>query len=256
MLLLTKLYLLILGAAKSLIFFIKLSKKFKGKNCYVLGSAPHGNLKKYKKNMLLVTSSGSAKLLSILGKHKSDLSILDCEIFTDQNKSTRNIITKNKLLKNLDLGLLVQAQSNNSKFGNPELLEAKFYKHVKIDKFMRKIIIFWVTKNIYLENRFDSKISSGIFSIILCFFLGSKSVTFSGFSTTHKNKGSSIPEHFYKKYLNLEITDYKKNKNDHFKFPRSHSAADLVTIGLLFVSGKKIFTEDSDFIPSVYNRGI
>jgi hypothetical protein len=240
-------------------FYLSLRKKFKNKNCFVLGSAPHGNVKEYKEDMLLIACNSSAKLASILGLKDIAMTVVDAEILSNVDKPSRTLINKNKLLKGLDLGYLIQSQSNNTKLGHAEILDAKFKKLLNINNFARSLIIKITTRKFSMYSNSDSLISTGAFTILLCFFLGAKSVTFSGFSLYQSSAASLSPDYFYKEHLNLEVVEGSKNqhssKNENNFTPRNHSAADVSVISLLYYRFKFLYSSDNDFLPILNQWG-
>jgi hypothetical protein len=250
---------IILSFLQIIIFYFSLRKKFKNKNCFVLGSAPHGNIKKYKEDMILITCNSSAKLASILGLKDIAMTVVDSEILSNVDKPSRILINKNKLLSGLDLGYLIQSQSNNTKLGHAEILDARYKKLLNINKFARSLIIKITTRNWLMYCNSNSLVSTGVFAILLCFFLGAKSVTFSGFSLYQSTDSSLSPDYFYREYLNLEVIEGSKNehslKNENNFTPRNHSAADVSVVSLLYYRFKYLYSSDNDFLPILNQWG-
>lgn len=250
---------IILSFLQIINFYFLLRKKFKNKNCFVLGSAPHGNIKEYKEDMLLIACNSSAKLAAILGLKEITLTVIDSEILSNVNKPSRTLINKNKLLRGLDLGYLIQSQSNKTKLGNAEILDAKFKKLFNINNFARSLIIKITTRQFSMYSNSDCLISTGAFAILLCFFLGAKSVIFSGFSLYQSTEPSLSPDYFYNKFLNLELIEESRTKlpieNKNSFTPRNHAAADVAVISSLYFRFKFLYSLDKDFSPIINQWG-
>ena len=228
---------------------IKLKRKFsflKNKKVLIVGSAPKIDMSIGNSGEThLVSCNGSAANIQKLNLGTSTLTIIDNELIDRKiayEKDVRSKIIKNKILKNINLGHLISVQSNHSNDLDYNMLESDIKSFTKINKNMRSIIINSLLELDNVEENVDTLISTGIFSICLCLYLGAKEVNFTGFSFFKENK-----DHYYDE----ENLNYNQVSN----ITRNHSLADSVTVGLLKIKGYKIRTTDKDFLPLMSNWG-
>jgi len=231
---------------------IKKIDLLRNKDVFILGSAPNPDLSSYSKKKILVTCNGSAANAKKLNLSEPILTIVDNELLDKKivkKKQSRKSIIKGELLKSLNLGSIISVQSNHSQGSDVSLLQAQYNNFYKISKESRIEIIDKVTKTNLLERNMDGVISTGAFAFILSFFLGAKSVTFSGFRLY---QNSETLEHFYK------FNEKKKNliiKNKNKIFPKAHSLADSIVVSILKLQGYKIYTNETDFLHLINNWG-
>ncbi len=226
-----------------------LKKKFnfmKDKKVLVLGSGPNVKISENKlENYIIVCCNGSAGYLKKNNLNISPyLTIIDNELIDKDivyEKDVRNQIIKKKLLKDMNLGNLISVQSNNSKNSDPKILEAKFNTFTLINKNFRRIIVNNLVNTNFIEKDDQSLLSTGVFSICLCFLLGASRVEFTGFSFWKKNI-----DYFYS-----EVNNSSQSSEN----IRNHSLADSFFISLLKIKKFNLFTEDQDYLPFMTNWG-
>ncbi len=225
-----------------------LKRKFnclKNKNILLIGSGPNVTLDiKHIQNLSIVCCNGSGSYLKNKNlKINPLLTIVDNELIDRDivfKKNVRSQIINNKLLKSSNLGNLISVQSNKSKNSDPSLLEASYDSFNYINKNLRRLIINKVVNTNFIEINDQSLLSTGIFAISLCFYLGASSVFFTGFSLWKNKK-----DYFYS----------IKEKSDKDYLVRNHSLADSLYISLLKVKNYKLYTNDKDFLPLMSNWG-
>jgi hypothetical protein len=195
------------------------------------------------KNILLI---GSGPNVTLDIKHIQNLSIVCCNgsgsYLKNKNLKINPLLTivDNELIDSSNLGNLISVQSNKSKNSDPSLLEASYDSFNYINKNLRRLIINKVVNTNFIEINDQSLLSTGIFAISLCFYLGASSVFFTGFSLWKNKK-----DYFYS----------IKEKSDKDYLVRNHSLADSLYISLLKVKNYKLFTNDKDFLPLMSNWG-
>lgn len=229
--------------AKDLILLKKKFKYLKNKNILLIGSGPNVSIdKKNLQNMSIVCCNGSGSFLKNNNFKKNPLlTIIDNELIDKDvvfKKDVRSQIINNKLLKDTNLGNLISVQSNNSKNSDPSLLEASYDSFNYISKNLRRLIVNKVVDTNFIEINDQSLISTGIFAVSLCFYLGASSVFFTGFSFWRNNK-----DYFYS----------NKDTNDKDYLLRNHTLADSLYISLLKVKNYNVLTNDKDFLPLMSN---
>ena len=180
--------------------------------------------------MKIISVNGSAENIKKYNLSPIILTVVDNELI-DLNvyltKESRANIILNEKLKDIDLGFIFSTQSNSSIGGNPEILKAKFYDYKMINRFVCRLICKNMTKTNLINKNIFSIPSTGFISIAICFFLGAKSVTLTGFSF----------------YIN--------NKSD----TRNHTLADCALLSNLILNGFKIKSNDEDILPLLGNWG-
>lgn len=237
-----------------IIRILKLKNKIKGKNVFILGSAPNPNLDLYSNDHILISVNGSAANAKELGLKEPLMTVIDFELINKKtaiDKDVRSIIVKNNLLKDINLGFVISTQSNDTLLEDPGILKAKIKKFYSIHRFTRKILIQNVTKNKKLDDT-NSLVSTGAFACALCFFLGANEVIISGFSFL-KNENFHPPS-FYKTD-ELQFENKIKSEPDSKLDTRSHSLADSNLISSLVINGRKIKTNEREILPLVQNWG-
>jgi hypothetical protein len=239
-----------------------IGKILKGQDCLLIGSAPNPDLSLYKNGMSIVTVNGSAANAKSLGLPTPKLTVIDYELIDPEcfnEKESRRVIIENKLLKDLDLGTLVAVQSNSSKGGAPSVLEAKFDQYTSINKAIARKIVHRVTDAGTLSNDVHGLLSQGGMAIALCFWLGARSVTISGFSLFKKYK-SEIEPHFYSDLPISLAGDFNWDSSECGKDSlsldtRSHTLADCSLVTQLVLRGFEVRTAEQDFLPLTRNWG-
>jgi hypothetical protein len=234
----------------------------KCQDCLLIGSAPNPDLSLYKNGMSIVTVNGSAANAKNLGLPPPKLTVIDYELIDPEcfnEKESRRVIIENKLLKGLDLGTLISVQSNNSKGGSPSVLEANFNRYESINKAIARKIIHNVSDTKILNNDVHGLLSQGGMAIALCFWLGARSVTISGFSLFKKHN-SKIEPHFYSDLPVSLAGNYNWRSGDCEKDAllldtRPHSLADCSLITQLVLRGFDVRTSEQDFLPLIRNWG-
>ena len=219
------------------------------KDVFILGSAPDPNLSLYSKDKVLVTCNGSASNAKKLNLVTPKMTIVDNELIDESiaySKPSRSVIVKNQLLKDLELGNLICVQSNHSRGSKPDILKAKYEKVYNINNHLRKMIMRNIINITWFEENDLSLASTGGFAIALCAFLKAKSITFEGFKLFQGETNDL--KHFYESHESLP-TIYKKLNS------RPHSLADSLIIGSLVARGKKLYTNEIDFLPIINNWG-
>jgi hypothetical protein len=245
---------------KPQISFIKTKfKLLKKKKVLVIGSGPSAELKNYiLKDYVVICCNGSANVLKENNQNITPyLTIIDNELIDHTityEKDVRSIITKNKLLKNLNLGNLISVQSNHSKHMNPNILEANFKSFTYINKNFRRTLLNNLLNTNFIENDNDSLVSTGIFSICLGFLFGASEVEFTGFSLWDNEQYYSFNKNFVRNITSSTATS-KNESISSKKLTRNHSLADSLCIALLKVKKFKVYTKDKDFLPLMTNWG-
>ena len=208
----------------------KYSHLLKNEDCFLVGSAPNTDLSLYNSNMKIISVNGSAENINKFNLHPITLTIVDNELI-DLNvyltKESRADIILNEKLKDLDLGLIFSTQSNLATGGSPEILKANFNDYMMINRFVCRLICKKIVKTNLLNKNIYSIPSTGFISIAICFFLGAKSVTLTGF------------------------TFYINNKSD----TRNHTLSDCALLSHLILNGYKIKSNDVDLLPLLGNWG-
>lgn len=237
---------------KGHLILLKLKKrlpKLKNVDVLILGSAPHPNLPKNHESMYLVCCNGSAANAKILNLGSPKMTVVDYELIdpvVSNSKSVRSDITKNELLKDIDLGLLISTQSNHSIGGAPEILKARFSGFFPIQKSARRILINSITGTKMMELDVNTSLcSTGGFAVALSLFLGARSVSISGFTFISSSE-EKLATHFYPtsaKEISTELNT------------RNHSLADSALIALAVINGYKIYTLERDLLPLTQNWG-
>ena len=242
-------------------------KLLKKKKVLVIGSGPSCELKNYiLKDYVVICCNGSASVLKENNQNITPyLTIIDNELIDHTiayEKDVRNVIIKNKLLKNLNLGNLISVQSNHSKNRNPNILEANFKSFTYINKNFRRALLNNLLNTNFIENDNDSLVSTGIFSICLSFLFGASEVEFTGFSLWNNEQYYSFNTNFVRKITSSAApppsptTATSKNETISLKeLTRNHSLADSLCIALLKVKKFKVHTKDKDFLPLMTNWG-
>ena len=231
---------------------IKKINLLRNKDVFILGSAPNPDLSGYSKKKILITCNGSAANAKKLKMGQPLITIVDNELLDKdivRKKESRKSIINGELLKSLNLGTIISVQSNHSQGSDVSLLQSKYSNFYQINKQSRLEIIDYVTNTNLLERNMDGVISTGAFAFILSFFLGAKSVSFSGFRIYQK---SNTLEHFYK------FTEKKRNifiKKKNIQSPKAHSLADSAVISILKLRGYKIKTDEIEFLHLLNNWG-
>ena len=216
----------------------------------VLGSAPHPVLPKGAEDMLLVCCNGSAANAKQLGMKSPVMTVVDFELIDPViafSKSVRSDIIINKILADLDLGILVATQSNSAIGSAPEILNAHFNRYVSIDQFARLKILDIISGTDKLER--DVRISlcsTGAFAVAISLFLGARSVHISGF-TLVRNVNDNVKMHFYE---DSELSEASLEWDT-----RNHSMADSALITLSVINGHIIRTHERDLLPLTQNWG-
>jgi hypothetical protein len=209
----------------------KYSSILKGKDCFLVGSAPNIDLSLYNEKMKIISVNGSAENIYKYNLSPITLTIVDNELLDPSInviKESRKKIISNELLKNYNLGTLFSTQSNLSNGGDPSVLKANFINYQMINKFICKSICKRLTNNNLINNDLYSIPSTGFIAIAICFYLGAKSVTLTGFSF----------------YNNIDKID-----------TRSHTLADCALLTSLILNGFKIQSNDVDVLPLLSNWG-
>ena len=229
---------------------IKNSKLFLNKDVFILGSAPNPDLKFYSKDKILVTCNASSANAHKLKLGDPALTIIDNELI-DPNinliKPSRSVIVKNKLLSNINLGNLISVQSNFSKGGLPEVLEAKYSTFSSININLRRMILQNTLSVNWIDENALSLASTGGFAIAFCAFLSARSITFEGFKL-FQNEGNDL-KHFYEEHKTMADNFNKENT-------KAHSLADSLIVGILSAKGISINTSERDFFPLLSNWGL
>lgn len=230
---------------KDLIIFRKKFKYLKNKNILLIGSGPNVSLEnKDLQKFSIVCCNGSGSYLKKKNlKINPLLTIIDNELIDREivfKKNVRSQIIKKKLLKDTHLGGLISVQSNNSNNRDPSILEANYNSFNYINKNLRRLIVNKVVNTNFIEHDDQSLLSTGIFTVSLCFYLGASSVFFTGFSLWKNNK-----DYFYS----------NQDTSDKSYLVRNHSLADSMYIALLKINKYKVMTNDRDFLPLMSNWG-
>lgn len=248
------------------LFIIKraLCKEVAGRDCFVLGSAPEPDLEGLDKDAVLICVNGSAANAARLGLKTPVMTVVDFELLdpsVNNEKITRSVIVKNRLLSGLDLGLLFVTQSNSSSGGTPECLDASYRLIATLYKSDCRSIVHNVTSCGVLENDVHGLLSRGGFAIALCAWGGAKRITFSGFSLFQNQKELHSP-HFYEsikdslddKSVIWSATESVNEAGLNWD-TRSHSLADSTLVAMLFLNGFDIRSNTKDFAPMLSNWG-
>lgn len=244
----------ILSAPNEIRQLYKLKNKVEGKKAFILGSAPNPNLDLYNQQDTLVSVNASAANAKKLGLKDPDITVVDFELINQHvafNKGVRAVIVKNNYLRNINLGSLVAAQSNNTLLGDPNILNANFRDFLTLHKFTRKLILNKVCKNNKLEETDTSIPSTGAFACALCFFLGAKEIIISGFSFLKKENSHPAFYETEDKYYTTNTDFISSDKID----TRSHSLADSNLITSLAIDGREIKTLEREILPLIQNWG-
>ena len=231
------------------LYKIKYRNILKGKDCFLLGSSNVVDLTLFKQDMVVISVNGSAANAEKLHLPKILLTILDNELLDPiciKEKISRKYIIENKLLKNINLGTLICVQSNNSKGGDPLILEAHFNDYIKFNRFLVKKIIAKTTKSKLINKNINGLPSTGFTALAICFWLGAKSVSMTGFSF-YENNNSIFDSHFYNQN-DLELADKVLNT-------RSHTLADSAILTSLVLNKYKVITKDHYLLPLIQNWG-
>ena len=227
----------------------------RGKDCFVLGSAPNPDLSLFREDMVIVAVNGSAANAKHLGLPSPSMTVIDFELL-DVNKLSCSEARKVscEILKDLNLGMLIAVQSNNSQGGSPHILQAKYEDFFELLKLDRKRIVQHVSGTNLLENNVHGLTSTGGFAIAFSAYLGAKSITFSGFSLSCSKKDKE-PPHFYQS-LGIATNIQQNYDIPEFDYDsRSHSLADSALISQMVLKGYPIFSTSKDFLPLLQNWG-
>jgi len=169
----------------------------------------------------------------------------------NKTKASRSEIVHGKLLKNLDLGVVVTTQSNSFSGGPIDQLEAIWTNRLSTDKKFRKSLCKHLKMQPNLEGSSMGILSTGGFALAFLTFFGAKSISMSGF-TFYKSPHKDDSEKFYK----ISTIEQKFSKNANRDDTRSHSLSDSNLISSLVLMGYKINSNDSDLLPILHNWGV
>lgn len=218
-------------------------EQLSNKNILVLGSSGNPRLPKNLEDYEIICCNASAANIKKLELKKPIATIVDYEL-VDPNvvktKLARKIIYENKILQNIDVGILIATQSNSAKGGSPDLLNSNHKNFIEIDKVLREEILLKLTKFNDIDKSIQhTLVSTGAFAVALALFAGAKRVHISGFNFHHQELGT----HFYR----IEGASNQSVRN--------HSMADSLLIILLLINGYKISSNEIDLLPLLSNWG-
>lgn len=248
------------------LFLIKraICAEVKGRDCFVLGSAPEPDLEGLNEDTVLVCVNGSGANAARLGLKSPVMTVVDFELLDpslNTEKETRSVIIKNNLLRGLNLGLLLATQSNGRNGGSPSCLNASYKIGLKLYKTDCRLIVHNVTRCNLLENDVHGLLSRGGLAIALCVWGGAKKITFSGFSLfRHKDElygphyYASIENDYIEKDIIWAVTKQVREESDNWD-TRNHSLADSALIAMLVLNGFDIRSSSKDFAVVLSNWG-
>jgi len=230
----------------------KISPAIKNRDVFIVGSGPNLKLDMYNENMQIICINGSAAQPQLQKMQPPNLTFLDNELLdlvVNKIKNSRSEIINDKLLKNLDLGIVISTQSNNSLGGPLDQLESKWIDHITTDKKFRKQLCKKLTKQSNLETSRRGILSTGGFALAFVVYFGAKSVLMSGFSF-YKSPTKDDSDKFYKERNSISSMTFESGIDT-----RSHSLADSFLISCLVLMGFKIESNDTDLLPILHNWG-
>lgn len=221
----------------------------KNQEVLLVGSAPFSAFNSYHPGMKVININGSGYRNKEIGNIKVDITLLDCEVLDpkiNKVKENRKEIIENGILTEINLGVLIQTQSNNSPGGRPSDYNLFFDRELLMSRLTRRLILFLLFRNFRIESNRQSLLSTGGIALATVALLKPKKISLTGFSFFKSIDVDDPP-----KVYNMEQQSIQFNLQD----TRSHSSADSFLISYLSLRDGNIFSEDRDLLPLVNNWG-
>lgn len=240
---------------------IKITKSLglRGKSVLVVGSAPTATIDGLEPFDFVIGVHASPLASKKVGIGPVDLLLVDQSLFNSQRIATdagKAVVWESGVLTQDPKKKLVVVSSNDIPIDVSIEDAARYRSLLRISNPLRRAILQYISRSVVLEPQGGrAMVGTGAFAIALAFFAGARSVQLTGINLRSGTADNcEYPAHFYDSVgLRHEMYTGKDLELSGISRPRGHSAADSFLLASLYLSGRRLSSNEPELETLLWN---